>query len=401
VAQAGRHVGHTGRVAAVGSPGRHQVTSVMNSPAKSRPIADASAVACLEHAEGSGSGRADHSRQGRSAGVLRLAADAQKSRPGATEALGHFAAIHDALARQDEALVAFGKLLVAHTNDSAGQSQAINKLVAHQFSSAVRLDHLLQIELLNAWSNELAKPRHADPKRLVRCGFKVYSQCDEDGIIQEIFKRINVTSRVFVEFGVESGIECNSVKLLMEGWRGLWLDGGQQFYEQILARFRTFIDDRRLAVTRSFITAENINDLIGQAGVRGEIDLLSIDIDYNDYWVWKAINVIQPRVVVIEYNATLRPPLSLVVPYDPHGTWKGSNYYGASLEALVRLGKSKGYRLVGCNFSGSNAFFVRDDLTGDLFLDPATAEEHYEPARYYFGYLNSGHSAQPGPYLAV
>ena len=104
---------------------------------------------------------------------------------------------------------------------------------------------------------------------------------------------------------------------------------------------------------------------------------------------------------MIEYNATLRPPLSLVVPYDPHGLWKGSNYYGASLEALVRLGKSKGYRLVGCNFSGSNAFFVREDLTGDLFLDPATAEEHYEPPRYYFGYLNSGHSAQPGPYLAV
>ena len=81
--------------------------------------------------------------------------------------------------------------------------------------------------------------------------------------------------------------------------------------------------------------------------------------------------MIQPRVVVIEYNAALRPPLSLVVPYDPERRWDGSNYFGASLEALVRLGRSKGYRIVGCNFSGANAFFVRDDIAGNHFLDPA------------------------------
>ena len=334
------------------------------------------------------------------ASPLHLAAAALKAQPGAAEAFGGFVAIQDSLARQEEALCAFGKLLLANVKDTSAQAQALNKLVQHQSNSALRLDQLLQIGLLGAWSDELAKPRHADPKRLVRYGFKVYSQCDEDGIIQEIFRRIGATNRVFVEFGVESGRECNSVKLLVEGWRGLWLDGSPQYYDQILARFRPFIDDRRLGVTQAFITAENINGLIGQ-GVRGEIDLLSIDIDYNDYWVWKAIDVISPRVVVIEYNATLRPPLSLVVPYDPNGMWQGSNYHGASLEALVRLGASKGYRLVGCNYAGSNAFFVRDDLAKDLFLDPATAEEHYEPLRMHFAFLKSGHPPQPGVYLTV
>src|SRR5207249_8244926 len=100
----------------------------------------------------------------------------------------------------------------------------------------------------------------------------------------------------------------------------------------------------------------NVNTLFERAGFSGEIDLLGIDIDYNDYWVWKAIEVVQPRVVVIEYNATLRPPLSLTVPYAPTASWNGSNYYGASLEALVRLGRTKGYRLVGCSMSGINAF---------------------------------------------
>jgi len=156
-----------------------------------------------------------------------------------------------------------------------------------------------------------------------------------------------------------------------------------------------------LKVRESVVTVANINDLIVKAGVGGEIDLLSVDIDYNDYWVWKAITTINPRVVIVEYNATLRPPLSLVVPYDPNGSWDGSNFFGASLEAFVKLGRDKGYRIVGCNFSGSNAFFVRSDLAGDHFLQPATAEEHYEPARYFFSNLQSGHRGRPGPYLPV
>ena len=248
----------------------------------------------------------------------------------------------------------------------------------------------------------LAQPRYADAKRLLRHGFKVYSQHDEDGIIQEIFRRIGTATRSFVEFGVETGIECNSVKLLVEGWRGLWIEANAQSCKAIATNFDAFLKDRRLMLQQSLVTAENINGLIGKSGLHGEIDLLSIDIDFNDYWVWKAIEAVDPRVVVIEYNAGLRPPLSLTVPYQANRSGDGTNFFGASLEALVRLGAAKGYRIVGCNMSGSNAFFVRADLCADHFVEPATAEEHYEPPRHFFSLLFAGpHAPKPGPYISV
>jgi len=268
-----------------------------------------------------------------------------------------------------------------------------------------RLDDLsryaMSMSVQRCWNDEIARPRHADPRRLLRHGFKVFSQNDEDGIIQEIFRRIGVTDRTFVEFGVETGIECNTAKLLVEGWRGLWIESVAPNAAKIRENFRDFIIKQALMLEQKTVTAENIDELLTRAGMQGEIDLFSIDIDYNDYWVWKAIETIVPRVVVIEYNASLRPPMSLVVPYRPDGCWDGSNFYGASLEALVRLGRIKGYRLVGCSIAGVNAFFVRSDLCADHFLEPATAEEHYEPPRHYFHLLPAGHRAQPGPFVNI
>jgi hypothetical protein len=262
--------------------------------------------------------------------------------------------------------------------------------------------YLAQLRVQRAWDEEIKKPRHADPKRLVQYGYKVYSQNDEDGIIAEIFRRIGTTSRTFVEFGVETGVECNTAKLLMEGWRGLWIEGNPTSVAAIRGNFASFIEDERLQVTGSRVTAENINALIAQGGFSGEIDLLSIDIDYNDYWVWKAIDAVNPRLVAIEYNATLRPPMSLVVPYRADAEWDGSNFQGASLEALVKLGAEKNYRIVGCSIAGVNAFFVRADLCGNRFLEPATAQEHYEPPRHYFHMLPAGAlRPRPGPFVQV
>jgi hypothetical protein len=259
----------------------------------------------------------------------------------------------------------------------------------------------LQVDLSRLWMEEMARPRHADPKRLLRYGFKVYSQNDEDGIIQEIFRRIGTTNRTFVEFGVETGVECNTSKLLVEGWRGQWIEALPAYVAEIRKMFSHRLADGSLKVTEALVTVENINALMSEASMAGEIDLLSIDIDNNDYWVWKAITAIDPRVVVIEYNASLRPPMSLVVPYRPNQIWDGSSFFGASLEALVRLGRDMGYSVVGCNYSGANAFFVRNDLADDLFLKPATADEHYEPARYFYNYFQSGHPGRPGPYVSV
>ncbi|HZC55846.1 MAG TPA: hypothetical protein VE396_07340 [Xanthobacteraceae bacterium] len=280
-------------------------------------------------------------------------------------------------------------------------SDTFTQLLEHAKFNTVRWDHFRQLELQRYWDNELEKTRNADPKRLLRYGFKVYSQCDEDGIIQEIFRRVGVTDRSFVEFGVEIGVECNTVKLLVEGWHGLWIEASPQHAARIRSNFAALLGDSKLNLVEAFVFAENINALLERGGASGEIDLLSIDIDNNDYWVWKAITRINPRVVVVEYNATLRPPMSLVVPYQPERAWDGTNYFGASLEAFVRLGRSKGYRLVGCRVSGVNAFFVRDDIAGHHFFDPATAEELSEPPRYFFGMMRAGHPPMLGPYVSV
>jgi hypothetical protein len=250
-------------------------------------------------------------------------------------------------------------------------------------------------------ARELGAARYADPKRLERYGFKVYSQFEEDGIIQEIFRRIGTTDRRFVEFGVENGLENNTLKLLAEGWRGLWLEGNKKHVASIKRKFHDLLDEQRLTIRQAFITTENINQLIA-SGSSGEIDLLCIDIDGNDFYIWQALKVTKPRVVVIEYNAKFPPPLSIVQEYNPAHVWRGTDYMGASLEALTRLGKRLGYVLVGTNFPGSNAFFVRGDLAADHFQEPFSAENHYNRARNFLWPLYvSGHPPDWGRYVHV
>ncbi len=147
---------------------------------------------------------------------------------------------------------------------------------------------------------------------------KVCSQNGEDGVLAAIFVAVGVTNRYFVEFGVDDAAECNTACLLQQGWTGLMMDG-EGISRNPLA-----------SVEREHITAENINELLAKYHVPRDFDLLSIDIDGNDYWVWKAI-AHRPRVLVIEYNASVPPELRRVIPYDPHFRWSGSDYFGASL----------------------------------------------------------------------
>ena len=259
-------------------------------------------------------------------------------------------------------------------------------------------DDQATLGFLTYYENTLRTPRYAAPKRLLGHGAKVYSQNDEDGILQEIFRRIGVGGRSFAEFGVQDGRECNTLLLLTTGWSGLWLEASPVFAAAIRERFDLFIGHGQLECREAFVTAENINELLGS--LDPDLDLLSIDIDYNDYWVWQALTAIRPRVVLVEYNAALKPPLSVAAPYDAARRWAGDNFFGASLKALEKLGRAKGYRLVGCCFSGVNAFFVREDLVGDRFHAPYTAEAHYEPPRYFMRYL-VGHRSGVGRYVPV
>jgi hypothetical protein len=247
-----------------------------------------------------------------------------------------------------------------------------------------------------AYEQAFSTPRFQDPVRLLGNGFKVYSQHDEDGIIEEIFRRIGTTDRYFVEFGVGDGIENCTTYCLLKGWTGAWIDGSADCYERLQRNMRFLLDSNRLRTLYSFITAENIETLFRQLDVPPEFDFLSIDIDRNDYWVWKAIAFYRPRVVAIEYNASFKQTVSCVVPYNPSAIWDGSNYSGASLKALENLGREKGYVLVGCNYTGVTAFFIREDLAVDHFARPFTSENHYEPPRYFVRMPN-GHPPSFGP----
>ena len=246
----------------------------------------------------------------------------------------------------------------------------------------------------------LSEPKHQEPRSLVKHGFKVYSQTDEDGIIQEIFRRIGIVQATFVEFGCGNGLENNTVYLLMQGWSGLWMDGDSSNIEALARPFEAYLKAGTLRAKQAMVTRENVNELLAQEPK--QIDLLSIDIDMNDFWVWGAIECIQPRVVVIEYNASIRPPSSLVVPYHPERRWTGTNFFGASLSAFENLGTAKGYSLVGCGLTGVNAFFVRNDLLAGKFAEPFTAERHYQPPAYsLFQVEMDSHPCEIGVYAVA
>jgi hypothetical protein len=255
-------------------------------------------------------------------------------------------------------------------------------------------NEVLQMQALKHWQDTLQLPRYQESKRLLKFGHKVYSQQDEDGIIAEIVRRLGPIPKTFIEFGVENGLECNTLRLLVDGWKGLWLEGDAGFVEQIKTNLAHYVTPGQLKVGHAFVTTENVNQLFSAQGFSGEIGLLSVDIDGNDIWVWDAVSVVKPAIFVCEYNATWAPPLSIAQPADPAIYWRGTNYFGCSLEALTKISAKKGYSLVGCNFSGANAFFVRSDLCSDSFHTPATAAEHYEPPRYWLRHLKAGH--RPG-----
>ena len=235
--------------------------------------------------------------------------------------------------------------------------------------------------------------------RLLKYGFKAYSQTDEDGIIQEIFQRIGVTNKTFIEIGVGDGLENNTLFLLLKGWKGFWVDGDLKNIQAIHNKFLFLKDSGRLSIKQAWIDKDNIDSLINDFGLPQEIDLLSIDIDGNDYHVFKNIVSLNPRVVVIEYNATLPPPVKWVMTYDQCHTKTNTDYFGASLKSFEYLFQKKGYSLVGCNISGVNAFFVRKDLMKEYFHSDCSAENHYEDLKLWLlAGFGPGSGADFGPY---
>ncbi len=214
--------------------------------------------------------------------------------------------------------------------------------------------------------------------------FRVWSQWGEDGIIQNLVRRVPVPNTRFVEFGVEDYTEANTRFLLQNNnWTGLVMDGSE---DNVRAIHRSKASRwHGLQAAHAFVTRENIDRLLVEHGFAGEIGLLSIDIDGNDYWVWEAIQSTRPAIVVVEYNYRFGKERAVTIPYDPafvrsrQGT--AMIYFGASLRALCLLGQKKGYCFVGCNSHGVNAFFVRRDLMPPG-LKELTCEEGYVRGRF-------------------
>jgi len=241
-------------------------------------------------------------------------------------------------------------------------------------------------------------------------GFKAYSQTDEDGLLLFIFSLIGTTNRKCVEICASDGVECNTANLLVNhGWTGLLFDGnpelvrrGREFYQ---ANRSTYVDPPQFVC--SWIKRDNINDLLRQHGFVGEIDLLSLDMDGVDYWIWEAIDAIAPRVVVVEYQDIIGPERALTVPYaEDFDAWGYPstdgmpNFCGASLAAFVKLAHRKGYRLVGCNRYGYNAFFVKRGI-GEQQLPEVPAVECFRHPKNAWGQQHRWPTVKHLPWVEV
>jgi hypothetical protein len=197
--------------------------------------------------------------------------------------------------------------------------------------------------------------------------FKVFSQFGDDGIIQFLLSAVSVSNDRFVEFGVESYREATTRFLLRnDNWRGLVLDSSAENVSAIRGSVDFWLHELQAEVAT--VTPDNINAFLTDAGFTGPIGLLHIDIDGNDLHVWNALEVADPDIVILEYNALLGPDHALTVPYDPcfdrrkaHSSWL---YHGASIRAIVAACQRCGYAFVGCNSAGNNAYFVRRGQLG-------------------------------------
>jgi len=232
-------------------------------------------------------------------------------------------------------------------------------------------------------------PRNMDFRRV---GFKVFSQWDEDGIIQYLISKIPIKNKTFIEFGVENYEESNTRFLLVnDHWQGLVMDAREADIRYIQRHRMYWQYDLRAQCT--WITRENIDALLRKSGFSEDLGLLSIDIDGNDYWIWEAIRSVKPRILIIEYNSVLGLE-PIVVPYrqdfNRTAAHHSSLYYGASLGALHQLARKNGYILLGSNVWGHNAFFIREDVaSGFLGLEPSEAYvfSKFRESRDRFGKL--------------
>jgi hypothetical protein len=211
--------------------------------------------------------------------------------------------------------------------------------------------------------------------------FAAFSQEGEDGNLLYLLSVVGMETRIVVELGCGQGTQNMSANLIVNhGFNGLLVDGSQDNIDYAKAWFGRRPQTRLYPpqLSSSWVTRDNVNDLMTDHSVSGEVDLFSLDLDGNDYWIWKNLIVIQPRVVVVEFNNLWGAADAVSVPYiedfEAVYTASGLDYGGASLAAFDHLAQQKGYHLVGTNINAYNAYFVRNDLATDLLPEVSVAQ---------------------------
>jgi hypothetical protein len=213
--------------------------------------------------------------------------------------------------------------------------------------------------------------------------FKVFSQWGDDGIIQYLVNYLDIENKTFIEFGVEDYLESNTRFLLVNNnWSGLIMDGSENHISKIKNDEIYWKYD--LIVKSSFITAGNINQLIAAEDINGKIGLLHIDIDGNDYWIWKSLKIVEPIIMIVEFNSVFGCERAITIPYNAEFVTSDAHfsnlYFGVSILSLCDLAAEKGYAFVGSNTAGNNAYFVKNEFLKDL--KPLTAKEGYVESKF-------------------
>jgi hypothetical protein len=229
----------------------------------------------------------------------------------------------------------------------------------------------------------------------------IYSQGAEEAMLARVFELVPPRRRFCVEIGASDGLRnSNTARLVREqGWAGMMIESADYRFGKLRDNY-VGVDHVRLVQAR--VQPATVDQLLADAGVPVDLDLVSIDIDGNDYWVWQAIERFRPQVVVIEYNPYYAPPERWVMKQNPAHEWDGTTYYGASLESLAALGKRKGYELICCDRQGNNAFFVEAALFPRFALEDNRPQVLYRPAMYKVRFLGknmfvTGHPYRYGP----
>jgi hypothetical protein len=266
----------------------------------------------------------------------------------------------------------------------------MNELMpSHAAPVAAMLDAALQLELSREFDRLQQALQASMPQNPAARGFKVYSQSDEDGIVQDICSTLGLEHGVFAEIGCGDGRENNTHYLLLKGWRGVWIDADSSN----MGTLRNALPaNNGLRLVEAQVTRENVLQLVRPAleSFGCGLDVLSIDVDGNDLAIARSVaTALRPKLIVGEYNAKFPYPMVAEITYSPQQKWQGDDYHGASLAAWVRQ-LAPEYELVSCNLAGTNAFFVQAQYI-DRF-GPYPPEKLYQPARFHLTALRAGHA---------